>query len=42
MSRQIIGQVRKTLLESGEEVGHIRCLKLDTLVLTGQRIKKGT
>jgi hypothetical protein len=40
MSMRINGQVRKTLLESGEESGHIRCPKPDTSVLTGQMIMK--
>jgi hypothetical protein len=46
MSGQITGQVRKSLLESGEEARHIQCSKLDSPicktehpVLTGQRIK---
>jgi hypothetical protein len=42
MSGRITGQVQKNLLESGEGTGHIwwtiRFTKLDTPILTGQRI----
>jgi hypothetical protein len=35
MFEKITGQVRKSLLESGEEAGHIRCPKPDSPVLIG-------
>jgi hypothetical protein len=34
----ITGRVRKTLLESGEEAGHIRCPKPDSPVLTDREL----
>jgi hypothetical protein len=36
MSGRITGQLRKTLLESGEEARHVQCPKPDSPVLIGQ------
>jgi hypothetical protein len=37
MFGRITGQVRKTLLESGEEVRHIQCPKPNTLICKTDR-----